>query len=173
MDVFMEDHVKALVTVNHDSLSLGIFGTVHELLRYIPDAELHLAAIVAPRAAHGALTGPEVTSGAVGTVYTTSPRPLVVESHGQAVVRVEAEEEQRLRGIASANFPGVACFYHVRLSDDPAAAIVALAGEIDADLIVMATHGRSGVGQMVRRSVTEEVIRSSGKPVLVRRPAAV
>jgi nucleotide-binding universal stress UspA family protein len=41
-----------------------------------------------------------------------------------------------------------------------------------ADLIVMATHGRSGLSRWLMGSVAERVLRASGTPLLVVRPAA-
>ncbi len=39
-------------------------------------------------------------------------------------------------------------------------------------MIAMSTHGRTGLGRWVLGSVTDKVIRSSGKPVLVVRPTS-
>jgi nucleotide-binding universal stress UspA family protein len=44
--------------------------------------------------------------------------------------------------------------------------IVALAGELKADLIVMGTHGRRGLSRMLLGSVAEKVVRSAPCPVL-------
>lgn len=44
-------------------------------------------------------------------------------------------------------------------SDDPAAAILDLAGRIDANLIVMASHGRGGLGRLLLGSVADSVMR--------------
>ena len=52
----------------------------------------------------------------------------------------------------------------------PAAAIVNAACTEKADLIVMATHGRSGLARLVLGSVAEAVLRSANVPVLVVRP---
>ena len=49
----------------------------------------------------------------------------------------------------------------------PAAAIVEAARTQKADLIVMATHGRSGLEHLVLGSVTETVLRGTPVPVLV------
>lgn len=46
-------------------------------------------------------------------------------------------------------------------------AIVAKANQAQVDLIVMATHGRTGLGHMLSGSVTEQVIRHARCPVLV------
>lgn len=54
------------------------------------------------------------------------------------------------------------------LCDGPAAAtIVKTAEEISADLIVMGTHGRSGVRRLLLGSVAEEVLRHAHCPVLL------
>jgi nucleotide-binding universal stress UspA family protein len=49
---------------------------------------------------------------------------------------------------------------------DPAATIVEYAGDIDADVIVLGTHGRSGVERRLIGSVAERVVRQSPCPVL-------
>ena len=55
-----------------------------------------------------------------------------------------------------------------RLLTGPAAiGINELAREVPQDMIVMATHGRSGVARWVLGSVTEAIVRSSGDPVLI------
>ena len=48
-----------------------------------------------------------------------------------------------------------------------AAAIVEAAAAQKADLIVMCTHGRSGLGRLVLGSVTESVLRGTTVPILV------
>ena len=45
-------------------------------------------------------------------------------------------------------------------------AIVKTADDVNADWIVMATHGRTGIKRWALGSVTEEVLRHSHKPVL-------
>ena len=49
---------------------------------------------------------------------------------------------------------------------DPALKILQVAGEINADLIVMGTHGRTGLGRILMGSVAEEVVRRAVCPVL-------
>jgi nucleotide-binding universal stress UspA family protein len=51
-------------------------------------------------------------------------------------------------------------------SGDPAETILAYADEIDADVIVVGTHGRSGVKRYVLGSVAERLVRHSTCPVL-------
>ncbi|MFA9415381.1 universal stress protein [Natrinema sp. HArc-T2] len=52
------------------------------------------------------------------------------------------------------------------LEGEPKKKIISYAADIDADLIVMGTHGRSGVSRFVAGSVTEHVVRNADCPVL-------
>jgi nucleotide-binding universal stress UspA family protein len=61
---------------------------------------------------------------------------------------------------------------HIRLSD-PTPAIVQLASDIQADLIVVGTHGRGGLARLLLGSVAEGVVRRAPCPVLVVRPVGV
>lgn len=58
---------------------------------------------------------------------------------------------------------------HVTLGA-PARSIVNLAAELDADLIVVGTHGRRGIRRAILGSVAEEVVRTAGCPVYAVRP---
>ena len=49
----------------------------------------------------------------------------------------------------------------------PAAAIVEAAAAQKVDLIVMSTHGRSGLGRLILGSVTESVLRGTATPILI------
>ncbi len=55
---------------------------------------------------------------------------------------------------------------------EPAAAILDAAGTGGFDLVVVATHGRTGLAHMLLGSVAERVIRRCPKPVLTVRPGA-
>jgi nucleotide-binding universal stress UspA family protein len=52
----------------------------------------------------------------------------------------------------------------------PAASIIDAAGLYKVDLIVMTTHGRSGVGRLLYGSVAESVLRGTTIPIFLRRP---
>lgn len=54
---------------------------------------------------------------------------------------------------------------------NPAESIVAQAQEMGVDLIVMSTHGRTGLRRFAFGSVTEDVLHHATCPVLVIRPA--
>ncbi len=52
----------------------------------------------------------------------------------------------------------------------PAQEIVAAAKDLRSDLIVMCTHGRSGVSHILMGSVAEKVVRNASCPVLTLKP---
>ncbi len=60
---------------------------------------------------------------------------------------------------------------HQRL-DVPSEEIARLASELDADLIVVGTHGRRGLSRLLLGSVAEGIVRLGPCPVLVVRPKA-
>jgi nucleotide-binding universal stress UspA family protein len=60
--------------------------------------------------------------------------------------------------------------FYVTVGGTPAAGILSLAAELDADLIVLGTHGRNRLAHMIHRSVTEEVMRRAACGVFVIRP---
>jgi nucleotide-binding universal stress UspA family protein len=56
---------------------------------------------------------------------------------------------------------------HVLLEGDPAGEIVRFAQDMNMDLIVMGTHGRTGLERMLMGSVAEKVMRDAKCSVLV------
>lgn len=81
-----------------------------------------------------------------------------------AYARGEAELEAVAERLRAA---GIRVQTHVALGMSAAAAILAAAGEQRADLVVMSTHGRSGLGRVLYGSVADEVLRGSDVPVLL------
>lgn len=57
-------------------------------------------------------------------------------------------------------------FVHVRLGS-PAEELLRLAGEVGAHLILVGSHGRTGIGRVLMGSVSEKVVRAAKCPVLV------
>jgi nucleotide-binding universal stress UspA family protein len=55
---------------------------------------------------------------------------------------------------------------------DPAEVILATGVKLQADLVVMATHGRTGLARIVMGSVTDKIVRGSHVPVLTLLPPA-
>jgi nucleotide-binding universal stress UspA family protein len=67
--------------------------------------------------------------------------------------------------------PGI-CYEHSLEYGEPAECILKTAQEIGADLIVMGTHGRTGLSRLLMGSVAEHVVRKAPCPVLTIRAAA-
>jgi len=86
----------------------------------------------------------------------------------------EQKAEQTLNEIAARHLEGVKTVTHTCLASDRglAHAVVRIAGEVDADLIVLKTHGRKGLSHLILGSVAEEVLRTAPCPVLTLTPAA-
>lgn len=68
---------------------------------------------------------------------------------------------------------GVEAACDVLHSDDPGAAIAAHAAALPGAVVVLGTHGRGGLRQVVAGSVSHAVLRHARCPVLLQRPRAV
>ena len=77
----------------------------------------------------------------------------------------DREEVERMLAAVKPTDPAVPVRYHL-LSGDPAKEIVRLADEENVDMIVMGTHGRTGIGRMLMGSVAESVVRHAKCPVM-------
>jgi CBS domain-containing protein/nucleotide-binding universal stress UspA family protein len=98
------------------------------------------------------------------------PEPVVVDGRtvsysDQEAARVEHEVMGELRA-AAAELKDIPVEYSVRLGS-PAVEIVREAEQVNADLIVMATHKRTGVSRLIHGSVAEDVERTTKLPVLL------
>ena len=71
--------------------------------------------------------------------------------------------------VDAARVAGVTCSTVLARSDRPAEAIVQTARERGCDLIIMASHGRHGLGSVLLGSETQKVLVQSAIPVLVYR----
>lgn len=63
-------------------------------------------------------------------------------------------------------------FDHRLVTGDPPSAIVRVAEEENVDLIVMGTHGRTGLSRLLMGSVAEAVVRRAPCPVITYKNAA-
>jgi len=68
--------------------------------------------------------------------------------------------------ISKLSYPGVSLKAEV-LTGKPADALADYATKSNIDLIIIATHGRSGVSRWVYGSVADRILRSAGAPVLM------
>jgi nucleotide-binding universal stress UspA family protein len=118
---------------------------------------------------------PRVVSAMQGAqpVTVAPAEPVYAESKDQAVARRQAELEQYLRGVARRLPVGPRYTVDACISDDPVAAIIECAVKERPDVIVMATHGRTGLTHVVFGGVAEEVVRAGVAPVLLVHPDQV
>lgn len=80
----------------------------------------------------------------------------------------KAQATKVLSGVANAaKAAGVPCETVQIVQDDPYEAIIATAKDKGCDLIVMASHGRSGITAVILGSVTTKVLTHTDIPVLV------
>ncbi len=92
------------------------------------------------------------------------------ERRGQAVARVRGELEHYLEeAVAGLPLQGVTVEKAVRIGD-AAEEIIKYAREQNVDLIMMATHGRTGLSRAISGSVADRVVTSGAAPVLLVRP---
>lgn len=94
---------------------------------------------------------------------------------GDGASEYESDSQKRLRGIADERLG--AAKHHILVRDASAGfipdAIIATAQGCGSDLIVMATHGRTGMSHLLLGSVAERVVREARCPVLTVRAPAV
>ncbi|MEX2535013.1 MAG: universal stress protein [Trueperaceae bacterium] len=76
----------------------------------------------------------------------------------------EALERELLARLESQAWPGEECTIEVGTAADT---ILACAQAWEADLIVMGTHGRTGLAHFLNGSVAERVVRHARRPVLI------
>ncbi len=93
--------------------------------------------------------------------------PIPIEPYPQT----ERDARARLEQLARQRLEGKAPYEIIARSGDPAGVIIAAAAEFRADSIVMATHGRTGIGHLLLGSVAERVVREAPCPVLTVRGA--
>lgn len=92
--------------------------------------------------------------------------PNMIGTLEQDIVR---GAEEKMDAILKKDFAGIKASGKVVIGY-AAEAIVELAEALDADMIVMGTHGRKGVDRIIFGSVAEKVVKTSPVPVMTVRP---
>ena len=142
--------LKIVAPTDFSEFSLQALDTALEMARVF-GAKVFLMTVVQEPAAY-------VGAGEGGVAQETLRRTLLHEAEARL-----AALAPRLRGVDHDTA--------VRLGRVPTA-ILDYAREVDADLIVIATHGRKGLARFFIGSTTEHVLRRSSCPVLTVRPQA-
>lgn len=85
----------------------------------------------------------------------------------QRAAEICEEARQRARAFGDRHFAEVEDRrVHVRDSEDTAGEIVRAAADLHSDLLVMGTHGTTGLAHLILGSVAEKVVRTSPLPVV-------
>lgn len=103
-------------------------------------------------------------------VHVQEPPPIYAEGpyyYGQP--EPDAEVLRNMLLAVKPHDPAVACHYRFA-QGIPACGILSVAKEEDVDLIVMSSHGRTGLRRLLMGSVAEEVMRRAECPVMVVKP---
>ena len=98
-------------------------------------------------------------------LHVVPPQDPLVMSAPAITQRDEEHARTELQKVSNAELKGVDHEVLLRFGH-PAEEIVAAESETKAELLVMATHGRTGVSHFIMGSVAEKVVRESACPVL-------
>jgi nucleotide-binding universal stress UspA family protein len=97
---------------------------------------------------------------------------LEYPTYHDMTAEIEQHARTELANLAGTILGGDAEVVTAVVTGYPASAITDYARDNDADLIVLTTHGRSGVERLLLGSVTEKIVRTSEIPVLIVRSFA-
>ncbi|MBM2770017.1 universal stress protein [Burkholderia anthina] len=90
---------------------------------------------------------------------------ILIDAFREEGLRVTEDAAKRMKAHGVTGTPQISNV--APAGEDIAQRIVSLAAEIEADLIVMGTHGRRGFRRLVLGSVAERVLRHATRPVLM------
>lgn len=141
---------RIVAATNFDEPSAHAVRLAARMASGMPLAELHFVTVV-----H------EPSKGAGADLVRDAD---AMESAHERLRRAVATEDIAARAVGE-----VSVHYHVRLGK-PAEAIEQLCADIDAQLLVVGSHGRGAVGRAVFGSVSQALVTSGRVPVLVARP---
>ncbi|HLL21428.1 MAG TPA: universal stress protein [Kofleriaceae bacterium] len=117
-----------------------------------PTHVLHVICVIDPRAP-------------IPSVPSYDGVDLMYAARVQEVLAVHIQQELELSNVQSR----VHFFVHARLGDKPAKEILELAEEVGADLIVVGSHGLTGVERFLVGSTSERIVREAGCSVEIAR----
>jgi nucleotide-binding universal stress UspA family protein len=101
---------------------------------------------------------------AVGYTGLAEPLPMDISE------QLEDSAERELPKLAESDECAGLDVEEIMVHGDAAAEIVRVAGEREVDLIVISSHGRTGLGRILFGSTAEAVVRHASCPVLVVKP---
>lgn len=107
----------------------------------------------------------------VEDIYPLVPEPgMMLPAAGEYLADLQKSAEKAIAALPPDGWGDGLTVVRTVLVGTPFLEIVRYAREQDADLIVIGTHGRSGLVHVLMGSVAEKVVRKSPCPVLTVRP---
>ena len=96
------------------------------------------------------------------------PERAALEEYGRVEhLAVDQAGQLQLEHFAAQRAPGIASTVVIGYDDSPAHGILEAAATHEADLIVVASHGRSGMTRWLLGSIAEKIARTADVPVVV------
>jgi len=148
---------RVVVLLDGSELAEQVLPHVEEIVRG-RDSEVHLlsvAPIVVP------------TTAAAVDIYPVYVTAEFLATEAAERERIQRELEEYLAKVAARLRPVASRVRTEIRFGRPAEEILRYADEVEADLIAMCTHGRSGLSRWVYGSVADKVLRGANCPVLL------
>jgi nucleotide-binding universal stress UspA family protein len=138
---------KILVPVDFSTTSNKAFAYAREMTKAW-DGELHLLHVL-------------------DTDFLTGAVHITIEPLDESVAKWRNRAEQKLATVYHGE-DGTALPGEIHLREGkPAEEILEAAGELDIDMIIIGSHGRTGLERAIFGSVAEKVVKNAPMPVLV------
>lgn len=151
-----------VVGVDYSPASDLALAQAFELAATHPKAEVHVVNVVRLYGNQALLDAPTTQAGFTAVSLADANAQLIAYVERQTAAYGQAKKGSPLQRVVG----------HLRL-EAPAEEIAQTAADLDADLIVVGTHGRRGVSRLLLGSVAEAVVRLAPCPVFVARPKAL
>lgn len=153
---------RVLVTLDGSELSEAVLEPARDLC---DSTDAHITLLRVAQVPNGGDVngGYGNASDAAGTVATQTR-----ETVDQKIVRIEDEVQTYLQSKAQTlGGLGERVETEVLFSDKVAESIVEYAKGMEADIILMSTHGRTGLRSIMPGSIAQKVLKESHKPVMM------
>jgi nucleotide-binding universal stress UspA family protein len=151
-----------VVGVDYSPASDLALEQAFELALTRPKAEVHIVNVVRLYGNQALMDAPTTQAGFVAVSLADAKAQLDGYVERQKTAFGKSKNGSRMQSVVA----------HLRL-EAPAEEIAQIAADLEADVIVVGTHGRRGVARLLLGSVAEAVVRLAPCPVFVVRPKAL
>ncbi|TAK56750.1 MAG: universal stress protein [Dehalococcoidia bacterium] len=165
--------MKIMATFDRSEYGEAILPALQQIAA-LPNAKFVLLAVAespSGRRRRGRTPIAAVSAAFGGDIVIVKPQPeRLVETKSQAIARQVSALEDYLRDLAKQLPEGSSYSIEAHVAEHPANVIIERARQEAPAVIVMATHGHTGLVRSLFGSVTDDVVRSGVAPVLVVHP---